>query len=77
LESIKTDTKTYGIGYTLKLSEAKIIRNRTVYSFLTMVSEISGFADLFVSFTCFIFGTFYSSILLETNLLNHMGPVDL
>lgn len=61
----------------MRLSETKIIRNRTVYSVLTMISEVSGFADLLMVFTTFILSNFYSNFLLEKTLLRHMGSVEL
>jgi hypothetical protein len=59
------------------LSDKKQIRARSVYTVITMISEISGFADLFVVFFTFLFGTFYTPLLLEHSLIKHMGPVDL
>jgi NhaP-type Na+/H+ and K+/H+ antiporter len=61
---------------TLCLSETIIIRNRTVYNITNMVSEISGFADLFIVFTSFILGLLYTPIKLKSELLKHMGPVE-
>jgi len=51
-----------------------VIRTRSVYNIITLISEVSGFADIFYIGIGFILGTFYTPFLLEAALQNHMGP---
>jgi len=57
-----------------KLGDKKVIRTRSVYKIITLISEVSGFADIFYIGISFILGTFYTPFLLEAALHNHMGP---
>lgn len=52
------------LDMSLKLAETKTIRNRTVYNVLTMISEVSGIADLLMVFTSLILGTLYTPFML-------------
>ena len=62
--------------YTFTLSDIKTFRTRIVYNLITLVSEVSGFADiLFV--TSGILLSFYVPRSLETFLIKNMGPVEL
>lgn len=71
------DSRIASVIIVFRLAENKIIRSRTVYSILTMVSEISGFADLLMVFTSIILGIVYTPFKLESALLEHMGHVDI
>ena len=59
------------------LSEAKYIRNRTVYNVITLISEVSGFADLLIVFWMFVMSTFYVSPLMTYDLTRGVTKVDL
>ena len=52
-------------------------RSRTVYSIITLVSEVSGFADILFITAGLFFVFFYTPKKLEVSLLEHMGPVEL
>jgi hypothetical protein len=50
------------------LSDTMIIRRRTVYDLVTLIAEVSGFADAFVVIATFFLG-FYQPVMLESALL--------
>ena len=50
------------------------LRGRTVYDIITLVSEVSGLADIFFVTITFMLGLFYTPLLLEAALHEHMGP---
>lgn len=61
----------------LRLADIKFIRSRIVYNLITLVSEISGFADiLFVGFG-FLLGSLYTPYMFEASILKSMALVDL
>jgi hypothetical protein len=43
-----------------------------VYDVVTLIAEVSGFADLFVLSFSSLFGLFFSPKAVETGILNHM-----
>lgn len=51
-----------------KLSNTKIIRSRQVYDIISLIADISGFADVFYVLTTFIFSR-YNNRLLKTELV--------
>ena len=59
------------------LSEIKYIRNRTVYNVITLISEVSGFADVFMVFWMFVMSRFYVSPLMTYDLTRGVAKVDL
>lgn len=70
------DSEKYLRG-SLRLADIKFIRQRYVYNLITLVSEISGFADiLFVGFG-FIMATFYTPYMFETSLVSNLGRIRL
>ena len=60
----------------MHLADTKKIRSRVVYDLITLVSEVSGFNDLFVVGFGFIF-SFYTPVLLGVSLVKHTSPVEL
>ena len=52
-----------------------MIRGRTVYDLITLFSEVSGLADIFFVAFSFILGVFYTPLLLEAAMHEHMGPI--
>ena len=60
----------------MHLSDTKHIRSRVVYDIITLVSEVSGFNDLFAVGLGFAF-SFYTPVMLELSLIKHMSPVKL
>jgi hypothetical protein len=56
----------------LYLSDQQIIRTRTVYDVITLIAEVSGFADLRVLGFGSLIGTLISPKLLQTELINQM-----
>jgi hypothetical protein len=52
-----------------------MLRGRTVYDFITLFSEVSGLADIFFVAASFILRIFYTPLLLEAALHEHMGPI--
>jgi hypothetical protein len=52
-----------------------MLRGRKVYDLITLVSEVSGLADIFFVTVSFLLGVFYTPFLLKAALLKHMGPV--
>ena len=61
----------------LKLADSKFIKNRIVYNVITLVSEISGFADILMVIVAFFLGLLYTPRMLEAALISHMGPVQM
>lgn len=61
----------------ISLADTKLIKARIVYNIITLVSEISGFADILIVFVSFVLGLIYTPRMLEAALLRHMGPVEL
>ena len=57
-----------------QIADTKVIRTRGVYNIITLISEVSGFADIFYVGIGFILATFYTPFLLEAALHSHMGP---
>ena len=57
------------------LDDTKILRGRNVYDIITLVSEVSGLADIFFVSITFLLGLLYTPLLLEAALHEHMGPV--
>lgn len=43
------------------LDDTKVVRSRTVYNLITLVSEVSGFADIFLVIMGFSLGVMYTS----------------
>jgi hypothetical protein len=60
------------ISVSLFLSDKKQIRTRTVYDVITLIAEVSGFADLFVLGFGSLIGLIYSPKALDAEVLNHM-----
>jgi hypothetical protein len=56
----------------LTLSDTKIKRARTVYDLVTLVAEVSGFADLFVLGLGALIGSFVNPKAIESEQLNHL-----
>jgi hypothetical protein len=59
---------------TFYLDDTKILRGRRVYDIITLVSEVSGLADIFFVSITFLIGIVYTPLLLESALHEHMGP---
>jgi hypothetical protein len=55
------------------LDDTKILRGRSVYDIITLVSEVSGLADIFFVGIAFVIGVLYTPLLLEAALHEHMG----
>lgn len=75
-ESIASNT----IGWTnnifvadVYLSDVLYIRSRSVYDLITLIAEVSGFADIFFLSLTFVLGLLYTPRMLEASLLEHMG----
>ena len=64
-------------SFTFVLSDKKTIKSRTVYNLITLISEVSGFADLFFVAAALFFYTFYTPRKLEAKLLEHVGLCEL
>jgi hypothetical protein len=54
------------------MSDKKTIRGRTVYDIVTLVAEVSGFADFFMIFFGFVMNVFVQPRSLESALLSHL-----
>ena len=52
-----------------------MLRGRKVYDLITLVSEVSGLADIFFVTVSFLLGVFYTPFLLKAAIHKHMGPV--
>jgi hypothetical protein len=48
------------------------MRSRTVYDLITLIAEVSGFADLFMISFGFFFSYFYNPKALDAQVMNHM-----
>ena len=59
----------------LELSEKQTVRSRTVYNFITLVSEVSGFADLLIVFSTFAMSLLFSASAFESRVIQYLGPV--
>jgi hypothetical protein len=57
----------------LILDDTNVFRGRKVYDLITLVSEVSGLADIFFTTVTFLFGIFYTPLLLEAALHEHIG----
>ena len=57
------------------MSSIKNIRSRVVYDIITLVSEVSGFADIFMVCFGFLVGAFIRPRLIESTLLSYLGPI--
>ena len=57
------------------LEDIFVKRSRTVYDVITLVSEVSGFADIFFVLITYILSIFYTPFQLESALLEHMGHI--
>lgn len=51
------------------------MRGRSVYDVITLVSEVSGLADIFFVSISALIGFMYTPFLLEAALHKHMGPI--
>lgn len=58
----------------IALSQTKTLRGRKVYDVITLISEISGLADMLFVAATFLLGIFYTPFLVEAALHKHMGP---
>jgi hypothetical protein len=56
------------------LDDTKVLRGRNVYDIITLISEVSGLADIFFVGITFLLGIVYTPLLLEAALHEHMGP---
>jgi hypothetical protein len=78
--SMSFESSTFSDGSLLRmklhLSDTQHIRSRVVYDLITLVSEVSGFNDLFAIGFGFLF-SFYAPVMLELSLIKHMSPVKL
>lgn len=63
------------IACSIMLADIKIVRSRTVYSLITLISEVSGFADVFIVGGTFLFGSFYTPFFMEVSLVKHCSPI--
>ena len=61
----------------VRLSDTKYIRQRIVFDIVTLIAEISGFADLFLVIIGFLMGTFYTPLMYDASLVKSMAPVNL
>ena len=61
--------------YTFLLGQTKVIKSRTVYNWITLLSEVSGFADILLVFPSFLIGLFYTQKLKDHALANMLGFV--
>jgi hypothetical protein len=57
------------LAYELSLHDIKTFRSRTVYSLITLISEVSGFADILFIVAGIFLKTFYTPRKLEASLL--------
>ena len=48
-----------------------------MYNFITLVSEVSGFADLLIVGSSFIVSVFISASAYESKIIKYLGPVTL
>ncbi len=65
------------LAYEFTLHDIKTFRSRTVYSLITLISEVSGFADILFIVAGIFLKSFYTPRKLEASLLKHVGPVEL
>lgn len=81
LEQITQDSKTVNNRNLLKieitLSEERTIRARSVYDFITLVSEVSGFADLLIVFSTFSMTLLVAPSAYESSIVSHLGQIAL
>jgi hypothetical protein len=59
------------------LSDTKIIRSRKVYDIISLIADISGFADVFMVFTGYFLLNFYQNQKLRGALVTQIGLVEL
>lgn len=66
------DTPNLYVSITWQLSDKKIVRNRSVYDLITLIAEVSGFADIFMVFASVFLKIAYKPTMLNLALLNHV-----
>ena len=52
-----------------------ILRTRSVYDIVTLIAEVSGFADVFMITAAVLLKTFYQPKMLESALIQYMRPL--
>jgi hypothetical protein len=52
-----------------------ILRERSVYDIVTLIAEVSGFADMFMISATVLLTAFYQPKMLESALLKHMNQL--
>jgi hypothetical protein len=57
------------------LTDTKLLKARYIYSLVTMISEVSGWADIFVVTLTFLLGKFYTPLCLDTSIAKKVAPV--
>ena len=63
--------------FEITLSDTKTIRSRKVYDIISLVADISGFADIFMVFFGLIFNSWHNNYKLTAALIKHAGSVEL
>ena len=63
--------------YTFELADTQIIRSRKVYDMITLIAEVSGFADILLVGITSLLGLFFTPRLFDRALAQHMGPVEI
>jgi hypothetical protein len=54
------------------LKDTKLIRSRTVYDLITLIAEVSGFADLFMLGFGALMNLLYTPKAIDADVINHM-----
>ena len=62
--------------YQFYVAPTKLIKSRTVYNWITLLSEVSGFADILILFPSFALGIFYTPVLKNYAMARSAGMVD-
>ena len=62
---------------TVLLQDSAKVRNRKVYDIITLIAEVTGFADILILSATVIVGFLYQPQMLEAKLIEHMSRVNL
>ena len=72
MEYEKTTVEGFYLFAYIAILDRKIERSRTVYDIITLIAEVSGFADIFMITLTFLLGLFHHPKMYESALIEHL-----
>ena len=61
------------VQYWVELDDRAYIRHRSVYDIITLISEVSGFADVLFVAASYLLGVLYTPYVVSSELFAHLG----